>query len=363
MAAAIIAGALANKPWRGGNAWSRLSFISGLRRLGFDVLFLEQISAPSGEARTYFRLVCDQFSLDGALLTDAAPPRELLERVESAAFLVNIGGHLTVPAVLRAARRKIFLDDDPGYTQMWHAQGLLGQRLAGHDAYFTVGLNVGRTGCPIPVGGIDWRPIMPPVVLDDWPPAATGRLRGFTTVASWRGDYGRLAHAGGAYGQKAHEFRKVVELPAHTRATFEIALDIHPADAVDRTLLETNGWRLVDPREAAGTPDAFRSYVRASDAEFSVARGAYVGTRSGWFSDRTAKYLASGRPALVQDTDLANTLPVGEGLVTFRSLPDAVTSVERIRANYEAHSQAARAIAEEHLDSDRVLARMLDWMT
>jgi hypothetical protein len=356
---ALVAGALANKPRNGGNAWSRLSFALGLRRLGFDVLFLEEMAEPDPKAREYFRLVCDRFDIDGVLLTGAAP-RDVVARAGEAALLMNIGGHLTDPEVVGATRRRIFVDDDPGYTQIWQEQGLLGHRLSDHDAYFTIGLNVGREDCPIPVGGTDWRPFLPPVVLAEWPALPPGRLDAFTTVASWRGAYGRLEHEGRAVGQKAHEFRRVVELPMRASCDFEIALDIDQADAADRNLLELNGWRLVDPRERAGTPGAFRDYVRQSGAEFSVAQGAYVETRSGWFSDRTAKYLACGRPALVQDTGISKHLPVGEGLLTFSTFEEAVAGVRAIASDYEAHCVAARRIAEEHLDSDSVLGGILD---
>ena len=360
MAIAIVGGALANKPQNGGNAWSRLGFVLGLRPLGFDVVFVEQLPEATQEARAYFERVCQRFAVEGRLLTEPAPPRDVLEQAEAASVLVNIGGHLTDPELIRAPGRRIFVDDDPVYTQAWHAQGLLGERLAGHDAYFSVGLNVGSTGSNTVGNGIEWHPTLPPVPLDYWTPANGGQPRRFTTVASWRGAYGPLEHEGRSYGQKAHEFRKVVELPTQVAGNFELALDIHPADKADVELLELNGWLIVDPRDVAGTPEGFHDYVQHSSAEFSVAQGAYVETQSGWFSDRTAKYLASGRPALVQDTGFGHALPVGEGLVSFATLEEAVAGVQRISNDYEAHRQAARALAEEHLDAERVLARMLD---
>jgi hypothetical protein len=196
------------------------------------------------------------------------------------------------------------------------------------------------------------------VVLDDWPVANVG-FSGFTTVASWRGAYGRVEHQGTTYGLKAHEFRKLVELPEQVELPFEIALDISDADAGDRQLLQRHGWRLVDPRAAAGTPESFRDYVRGSGAEFSVAQGIYVETCSGWFSDRTTRYLAAGRPALIQDTGFTRTIPAGEGLVPFSTLPQAVAGAKRIAADYAVHCAAARSVAEELFDSDRVLADLL----
>jgi len=179
-------------------------------------------------------------------------------------------------------------------------------------------------------------------------------------VATWRGPYGRVEHAGRTYGVKLDEFRKVLPLPRRSGHTFELALDVHPDEGRDLAALREHGWRLVDPREVAGDPGLFRHYVQGSGAEFSVAQGIYVETSSGWFSDRTTRYLASGKPALVQDTGFSQTIPTGDGLLTFRTLDEAVVGAEAIAADYDRHARAARAIAEEYFDSDKVLARMLE---
>src|SRR3712207_1627222 len=142
--------------------------------------------------------------------------------------------------------------------------------------------------------------------------------------------------------------------------TFEIALNIHPADHADKAMLEGHGWALVDARRVTADPETFRAYVQASGAEFSVAQGIYVETNSGWFSDRTAAYLAAGRPALVQDTGFSRTLPTGEGLLSFTTMQEAVEGVRAISGAYERHSQAARALAETYFDSDRVLSAVFD---
>jgi hypothetical protein len=164
---------------------------------------------------------------------------------------------------------------------------------------------------------------------------------------------------GRTLGLKHHEFRRTIELPRLVGgAGFELALDIHPGDVADREALERNGWSVVDPGSVCGDPQAFREYVGGSDAEFSVAQGAYVETSSGWFSDRTAAYLASGRPALVQDTGIEQ-LPLGEGLLTFSSPQEAAAGAGRIAADPAGQGEAARALAESHLDSDAVLGRLL----
>ncbi len=374
-----VAGALANKPGNGGEAWVRLSWVLGLRRLGFDVCFIEQISPGScvgadGEpARVedsanlaYFRRVVDRFGLgassclvrdDGSRVTGMTEA-ELREYADTAVVLINLSGHLTHPPLLDRFPTKVYVDLDPGFTQYWHASGQpLG--LEAHDHHVTVGTNVGTPGCPIPTGGLAWRAVLPPVVLAQWPAGAGADHDRFTTVGSWRGGYGPVSWEGRTFGLKVHEFRKLVELPARAPGTFEIALDIHPADAADRTLLERHGWHLVDPRQAAADPDDFRGYVSGSGAEFSVAQGIYVETNSGWVSDRTVRYLAAGKPALVQDTGAGRALPTGDGLLTFRTTDEAVAGVHEIRRDYPRHSRAARALAETFFDSDLVLGALL----
>ncbi|MDQ3091060.1 MAG: hypothetical protein M3R46_05225 [Actinomycetota bacterium] len=378
MTVIMVSGALANRPFNGGGAWVRLSWARGLRRLGFEVVFVEQI-APEGcvdaaGAQTdletsvnlaYFREVTERFGLAGSSVLIGGGERtyglgfsELLEMAEEAELLVNLSGHLSAEPVLRRLRRTAYVDIDPGFTQFWHADGTL--RLPVHSYYFTIGESIGSAACSIPTAGVRWRPIRQPVVLDDWPPAEEGNPTHFTTIASWRGPYGPIYHNGRRLGVKAHEFRKVMPLPRHTSQTFEIALDIHPGDAYDRERMLHHGWRLVDPREATADPQAFRRYVAQSGAEFSVAQGVYVDTNSGWVSDRTVRYLASGKPALVQDTGFARNYGLDGGLLPFRSLREAIAGARAIEREYEHHRRAARALAEEMFDSDRVLGRMLE---
>jgi hypothetical protein len=369
MPVVLVAGALANKPGNAGGAWERLSWLVGLRRLGCDVCVVEQIApaAADDNHKKWFLDVTRWFGLaDRAALvtTDGKscvgmPWASLLERAKGADLLVNLSGHLTLEPVLERVRRKAYIDVDPGFTQFWHADPTTSFEVGGYDFYFTIGENVGSSECPIPTGGIPWRPIRQPVVLADWPVVRAGPPNRFTTVASWRGAFGPVTAGGRTFGLKVHEFRKVIDLPRRSPHQFEIALDIHSADEKDRTRLIENGWQLVAPAEVAADPLAFRRYVQLSGAEFSVAQGVYVETNSGWFSDRTVRYLASGKPALVQDTGFGRFLPVGEGLVAFRTVDEAVAGADRIVSDYHRHSRAARAIAEECFDSDKVLGRML----
>jgi hypothetical protein len=364
----VVGGALANKPWKGGEAWVRLSWVLGLRRLGHEVDFVEELapSADRKEGLRFFREVAVRFGLDGhSTLIDALgrplvgrPAGELAEVLEAADLLVNISGNLCHEPLRRRIRRAAYVDIDPGFTQFWHASGRL-NGLAGHDAYFTIAENIGSLACTIPLDGIEWQPTRQPVVLEEWPLAEAEDQSRFTSVATWRGPYGPVEAAGRRYGLKVHEFRKVLGLPRRVHASFELALDIDSADESDLRQLRAHGWRLADPRSAAGDPDSFRRYVQGSGAEFSVAQGIYVETESGWFSDRTARYLASGKPALVQDTGFSR-LPTGEGLLAFRTIEEAVEGANAILEDYDRHARAARRLAEEHFDSDRVLRNFLE---
>jgi hypothetical protein len=375
MATAVVAGALANKPLSGGEAWVRLSWVLGLRRLGWDVWFVERLATGSPEGRAYFEAVVGEFGLEdrAALLGEGGEAlfgigeAELAQAAAGADVLFDISGHLGAGPVAAAAATRVYVDLDPGFTQVWHDDPDVEFSVIGYDRYLTVGQNIGRSNCPIPTGGIEWIPTLPPVLLKDWEaaPRPAGPPR-FTTVSTWRSPYGELEIGGQAMGLKHHQFRRFAELPRLVPgAKFEIALDIHPEDAADLELLRSQGWEIVDPRAAAGTPAAFRDYVRGSGAEFSVAQGVYIDTGSGWFSDRTAAYLASGRPALVQDTGAMALLRPGgtekrHGMVAFGDLDAAVAGTEAIASGWEEHSRAARELAADHLDSDRVLARVLE---
>lgn len=367
MTVALVAGAVANKPGNGGAAWTRLSWAKGLRELGFDVHLVEQLAEGAGElSERWFDDVL-QFGGMGGQGTLLRPDgstavglalAELLELAAEAALLINISGHLTDPALFGAPARTVFVDLDPGYTQIWHLQGLA--PLRPHDHFYTVGLHVGTPQCSIPSGGVDWRHTLQPVVLSDWPaqpPASFGRL---TTVGAWRGPFGPVQHEGAVLGPKAHQLRRFLDLPSRAPGLFEIALDIDEADRKDRSALEEHGWRLSDPAVVAGTPGAFRSYVQGSGAEFSVAQSVYVRTGSGWFSDRTVRYLSSGRPAVVQDTGFSSHVPTGEGLLTFTTAEDAVLAVEVLAEDYRQHCDAARTLAERHFAADLVLGRLCE---
>lgn len=365
MARIVVAGALAAKPGNGGEAWVRLSWVLGLRRLGFDAWLLEEADkATATTGRSFFERTVASAGLESRallLVADATEGREQAkELAREATALVNISGNLRDPELLALFGRRAYVDLDPGFTQAWQAQGHLGDHLARHDRYFTVGLNLGADDCVVPADGFDWVPLPPPVLLDQWIPPQQFGFDRFTTVATWRNALGRPEHDGRTYTLKHHQLRRFAELPARTGLPFEIALDIHPDEAEEADGLRRLGWGVVEPGDVAGDPQAFRDYVRGSGAEFSVTQGVYAETRSGWISDRTAHYLASGRPAVVQETGLPPEYRPEAGLLAFSDPEQAATAAAQVVADYDRHAAAARAFAEQAFDSDRILTRMLE---
>ena len=296
---------------------------------------------------------------DGGASTIGLTRQALIERVRSSAALIDVMGFLNDEEILASARRRIFLDIDPGFGQMWHALGLR-DMFHGHDAYVTIAENIGQPSCGIPTCGLDWITTRQPVVLDEWP-AASGDAasRPITSVVSWRGAYGPVTYAGRTYGLRAREFRKFATLPQHCEGRFELALDIHAGDAADVDLLRSHRWSLVAPGDVAGDPWRYRQYIGQSAAEIMIAKGMYVDTHSGWISDRSICYLASGRPVLAQDTGLVNLLPTTEGLVTFTSCEEAIDAAGAVRREPGRHQRAARRLAEAHFESSLVLGALV----
>ncbi len=365
----VIGAALAHRIGYGGHAWALLQYVLGFRQVGFDVTLVDRLEPEmlgdvSEEAALgYLRELLEEdgvpycvLGADGRSL-DGLSREEALARTRRARFLLNIMGFVRDPELLAAARRRVFLDIDPGFGQVWRELGLA-DLFDGHDAFVTVGRNVGRGGCGVPTGGLQWLTIPHPVVIERCSVVENGN--GFTSVGSWRGPYDRIDYRGRSLGLRVHEFRRFVALPHRVDAPFRLALEIDPTDERDMALLQREGWQLVDPKEVAHDPASYLRFVQSSRAEFTVAKGIYVELQSGWLGDRTACYLASGKPALVQDTGLTPHYPLGEGLVSFSTLDEAVGGAERILADYPAHARAARRLAETELDARIVLPRLLE---
>ncbi len=363
----VVAGMVADNPYQGGAAWAVLQYVLGLQRLGHDVWLVEPVDDLVAGSAAYFRDVAAEFDIAerAAMVapdtrkTVGVPYGEMRDAARGADLLMNVSGMLADEALIERIPVRVYLDLDPVFNQLWHTVEGIDMRFDGHTHFVTVGQAIGTPGCDVPTGGRDWMPSVPPVVLDEWGAQPADPAGWFTTVANWRG-YGSVEYQGVFYGQKAHSLRDLVDLPRRTRERLLLALAIHQDEHRDLELLAQYGWRLVDPAEVAGTPATYRRFVQGSKGEFGLAKSGYALARSGWFSDRSACYLATGRPVVAQDTGFSRFLPTGEGLLSFNDTDGAAAGIDAVAGDLRRHARAARALAEEYLDSDRVLTRLLE---
>jgi hypothetical protein len=365
----VVSAPLANKPGNGGEAWVVRSWVRGFERLGFDTWFVEQLHprVDPHAAVAWFRECTAAWGMAerSVLMIDGHPQLGALRRVvaqlaEDTAVLVDISGTLRRPDLVGRFARRAYVDLDPGYTQTWwHDEPRVAPAVP-HHLHFTIGEHLGTDRCPVPTAGRPWLACRQPVVLDDWPVAPLDPNAAFTTVSTWRAPFGAPTVDGVAHESKHQVMRRLADLPMRTGVSFELATSMHEADHADRDRLSGGGWRVHDAADVVGTPGAFADFVRASLGECSAVQGVYTAS-TGWCSDRSLRYLASGRPVVVQDTgcDWADDA----GYVTFRDTADAAdaaAAVRRVLDEPEAHAQAARDLVVEHFDSDRVLSRFID---
>jgi hypothetical protein len=401
----IVTGLIAQHPTLGGVAWDYLQYVVGLARLGHEVYYVEDSGewpyspdgGPSGNdwvARdpspnvSHLASVMARFDLGerwayrfptGSRWFGLANGRRK-ELFRSADLLINVSGTLDRPGEYRQVRCLVYIDSDPVFTQIRLAskEPGFGERVDAHDVHMSFGECLSEA---VPETGHSWRPTRQPVVLSEWRPA-TPRREAFTTVMSWT-SYEPLVYAGRTYGQKDRELRRFLDLPARLRPeVLEVALNrthhvnwqsgeealptgpcekASPgAQASPKELLTRAGWQVVDADEVCFDLDSYRLYIESSKGEWSVAKNGYVAGRPGWFSCRSACYLAAGRPVVVQDTGFAAVIPVGKGVLTFRDPDEAAAAVCEVRGNYERHAKQARSIAETYFDSDKVLSRLIE---
>jgi hypothetical protein len=373
----VLSGMMAGDPHQGGATWAVLQYLLGFQRLGHKVTFVEPLKPacirPAGatledsENTAYFRRVVTAFGLEdvaallleGTRTTVGLPYDRLCAAARRADVLVNISGMLTDPELLDPIPVRVYLDLDPAFVQLWHAVSGIDMRFTGHTHFVTVGQAIGQAGCTVPTCGRRWIPTLQPIVLDHWPVADAITFDGLTTVGNWRG-YGSIEYDGAFYGQRVHSLRQLIDLPRRTDVKIMPALAIHSGETSDLEALRTHGWDLLDPMHVADTPEHYRRFIQRSWAELGIAKSGYVASRCGWFSDRSACYLASGRPVLAQDTGFGAFLPVGAGLLAFRDLAEVLAGLDSLRQDYARHARAARELAREFFDSDKVLKRLLE---
>ena len=362
----------------GGLVWHHLQYVAGLQALGHDVLFVEDSDDypscydPSRhvvDTDPSFGLgfTADSFGRAGMAdlwaYHDAHAGRWLGPAAgrarafcESADLVLNLSGVNPLRGWTAGAPARALVDTDPAFTQIRHlTDPAARERALGHTAFLTFGENFGRPGCSIPDDGLPWVPTRQPVVLDAWEVAAGPESGPFTTVMQWD-SYPPREHGGRRFGMKSESFDEVLELPSRCSETFELALG---TAAAPRDLLRARGWRIRDPLELKDAA-AYQGYIRASKGELGVAKHGYVISRSGWFSERSAAYLASGRPVAVQDTGFTEWMETGLGVVPFSTLDEAADAVSRISGDYARHCRAARDIAADCFDAAKVLPSLVE---
>jgi hypothetical protein len=401
----IVTGLIAQHRLLGGVAWDYLNFMLGLSLLDHDVYYFEDsgewpynydggssgndwVAWDSTPNVRYLAKVMSSFGFDQKWAYHFPIRREWFglsdskrkEIINSADILINISGTLAKPKNYRKINRLVYIDTDPVFTQVRLTKGevRLTNRVKAHDIHFTVGECMGEN---IQSTDVVWHPTKHPIALSEW--AASKQYRNvITTVMNWT-SYKPLKYKGTTYGQKDAEFIHFLELPSKI-APIKVELALGKIDHVawqtqhegfsgemsqvlavkkkltTRDLLNSNGWSVVDASEVCPDFDSYRRYIQSSKAEWAVAKNGYVRGKSGWFSGRSACYLATGRPVIVQDTGFSSIIPCGKGIMSFNTIDEAKEAIENVSHNYRSHARAASELANEYFDSRKVLERLLD---
>lgn len=365
-----------------GAVWGTMHYMVGLERLGYEPYYVEaHARTPSmfmthedddgtGKAAAFIDGVMKRFGFGGrwafhALHDDGSvhgmSDTALNQLYRDAALLINYhGGTVPLPEHT-ATKRLVYLETDPVDTEIEVFEGRQEtiEFLGEHSAFYTWGLNYGRPDCRVPLPKpFDFKPMPPAVVGDLWDVPPAGDCGRFTTVGNWRQPWRDVTFQGEVYHWSKHfEYLKFIDLPRQVDQEFELGLASYDDD--DQRLLESHGWIVSDAAAFSSDLDAYRQFVADSRGEFTVAKDQNIRLRSGWFSERSAQYLAAGKPVITQETGFSNVLPTGSGLFGFSTMDEIVEAVRAINADYAGHCRRAREIAREWFEYDRVLPPML----
>ncbi len=363
-----------------GVTYQFLHYLIGLRRLGYDPYYIED------SGRWVYDPRLNDLSPDASGNVDAVAPvlqahgfgdrwsfrgnypggqsygmtdEQRLQLYREADAFLNVTGAQEIRDEQRACKRRVYVESDPFASQVKVAKGDAGMiaTLAAHDTLFTFGENLGAPDCGVPLEKFRWLPTRQPVALEFWehalPPGTT-----YNTITTWHNRGKDLEYRGQTwYWTKDREFEKFLELPRKCPARFELAATV---DVKVKARLQQHGWQQTDSIEISKGTDRYRGYIQQARAEFTVARDQYVRPNTGWFSDRSACYLAAGRPVITQETGFSNYLPTGKGLFGFNNLDDILRAVDCIESDYEGNCRAARAIAAEYFAAEKVVANLME---
>ena len=376
----IITGLVGQYPF-GGVIWDYLHYLLGFRSLGHEVLYLEDsgawpydpeagtITEDCSFALRSLNKIFHDFDLDHSWVYrngadgkfHGAGEKIAREWLRNGDLLVNVSSAGWLRDYDLRVGHKMFIDGDPMFCQIGLLDGSNPQyagRLRDHDSHFTFGLSVGQPDCPVPVDGITWRPTVQPIAIDQWPVTPVASDAPWTTVMNWA-SYRPKVWEGRTYGQKNLEFNRFMDLPSKTNTPLRLAMGLGVDGQRPAQELRKLGWDLVEPQEVVPDHQAYRSFLTSSRGEWSVAKHGYVEGRTGWFSCRTACYLAAGRPAVVQETGWSRHLPSSRGVLPFTTVDEAAAGLAELNRNYSEHSKAAREIALEFFDAKKVCRDLL----
>jgi len=373
----------------GGVTWDYMQYVLGFQALGHDVWYLEDTSTwaydpvkqePSADCSHntgYLARVMREFDLgdrwiyrngaDGTYhgVSDQIEAERILA---SADVLANVSGACWLREPTAAIPLKLFLDGDPMFTHISLSadpSSEFAQRIAAHERHYSFGLNVGSPGCHVPTCGLEWRPTVQPVALDWWKktlmPAGAVHIAAdaWTTVMNWA-SYAPKDFAGRAYGQKDIEFGRFVDLPSLTSEKFVLAMGQGVGQNRPTEMLEEKGWTIIEPDVHIPDYASYHDFLSNSKGEWSIAKNGYVRSRSGWFSCRSACYLAAGKPVIIQDTGWTDHLPAGDGVMAFETPEQAAGALAAMASNYPHHCRAARSFAEKYFDAAKVCAELIE---
>jgi hypothetical protein len=379
----VVLGMMGRCPF-GGQTWLYLNWLRGLARLGHDVWYVEDDAtwpydpranamvddhtyAVGHIARSLERIgLGDRWAYRALYRRDQAchglSRERLLQLYRDCDALLNLCGATVLNEDHLRARRRVYVETDPVTNQLELANGVAKTRavLAAHDVVVTYGENYGAPDCGVPTDGIRYLKTRQPIDLDLWPAAFDANAAHYTTIGNWKQRGHDVTWNGETYAwSKHHEFLKFVDLPRRRPGQrFELCLNVD--DAADRALLVEQGWQVTSPLALSLEPFGYQEFFRRSRAEWTVAKDQNVRLRSGWFSERDACYLASGKPVIAQSTGFENHLPTGRGLFAFRTMDEVLSAIDVVESDYGGACRAARAVAEESLEATRVCRRFVE---
>ncbi|MSP67044.1 MAG: hypothetical protein EXQ96_02895 [Alphaproteobacteria bacterium] len=376
MARVVLASYMIRYPLGGNLSWA-IQWLSGFRRLGHDIVFAERAGYTescfdptrrtlsddcSYGCATTRRLLAQLGLEDNWFYVDSHGTYHGMSQARADAALkdadlfIDMGALGDWPAETVTSRRKVTIDQEPGYTQMRMAsEPGIARALAGYDHYFTVGTNLGTCRSSAPTGGRTWtlafNPVDPTLFAAEAPPPDAP----FTTVMNWKA-HPPITYGGRTFGQKDMEFDRFMSLPRRVKAPLEVAV---AGNAIPRARLVGNGWRVREGHAVTATLASYWQYICGSRGEFSVCKNVFIATQSGWFSDRSAAYLASGRPVVLQDSGFSDVVPHGRGLFAVQNVAEAAAAIDEINGDYARHSAWARELARDVFSVDVVIPRFL----